>query len=137
MTKNRPSGPTLWVTVLYCLFTVLYTIYITGHSSLFGTAKGHSWWYYIKFLLIGSYGFFILQGLLHRSKNWGVLLLLPLALLIASIVAGYICLWIIRWGGGTLLNYDQADMILVSLLFLVLSFFAIRLIDPARKGRRR
>ena len=135
MTNKIKSGPTLWVTVLYCLFTVLYTIYITGHAGFPGDAKG--WWYYIRFLLIGSYLFFILQGLLYRSKNWGVLLLLPPALLIGAIATGFICVWIIRWGGGTLLNYDRADMILLSLIFLTLSFFALRLIRTAGKGRRR
>src|ERR1700754_2621308 len=97
------------LTLLYCVFTLLYTFYIAGHAGLF---------YHLKFLLIDGYVFFILQGLILRSKNWGILLLLPLALLAVTIIVGYLMVWILAWGGGTLLKKDEADMILAALLWL-------------------
>jgi hypothetical protein len=126
------SDRSFWLTVLYFLFTFLYTLYIIGHHP-----AGHSAWaYYLKFLLIGSYLFFILQGLVLRSKNWGILLLLPLALLVATIIAGFLIVWIIRLGGGTLLDKDDTDMILATFCWLTGSFFAIKLIRTGKKARK-
>jgi hypothetical protein len=141
MTKSSKSGNNLSsgtpgrLTAIYCLFTLLYTVYITHHIGSFGPGKGSSWWYYLKFLVIGSYCFFILQGLIQRAKNWGVLLLLPAGILIATIVIGYILVWIIRLGGGDLLDHDRADMILAALIFLALSLFALRWIHAGKKRR--
>lgn len=127
----------LLLTILYCLFTLLYTIYIGNHPGVFGGHKGDSWWYYLKFLLIGNYFFFILQGLILGSKNWGILLLLPFVLLIGTIIAGFIMVGIIRLGGGDLLDNDKADRILAALIFLVGSYFALRLIKPRGRGFRK
>ncbi|MHA4806726.1 hypothetical protein ACX0G9_01400 [Flavitalea flava] len=127
----------LLLMIVYGLFTLLYSIYIGNHPVVFGNQKGTSWWYYLKFLLIGNYFFFILQGIILRSKNWGILLLLPIGLLAATIIAGYIMVGIIRMGGGDLLDKDIADRILAALIFLTGSYFALRLIKPGRRGRRR
>jgi hypothetical protein len=75
-----------------------------------------------------------LQGLVLRSKNWGLLLLLPPAILAAAVVAGYLLVGLIRLGGGDLLNRDSADMVLAALLMLVGTYFSLRLIRPG--GRR-
>jgi hypothetical protein len=136
MTNKFKPGPSLYATIIFCLFTVLYTIYIASHAG-FGPRKGGSWWYYLKFLLVDGYLFFILQGLIKKSKNWGILLLLPVAILLATIIAGYIMVWIIRWGGGDLLNYDRADLILATLLFLAFSLYALRWIGPKKKLSKR
>lgn len=125
------------LTIVYSLFTLLYTIYIGNHPGVFGNQKGTSWWYYLKFLLIGNYFFFILQGLILRSKNWGILLLLPIGLLAATISAGYSMVGIIRLGGGDLLDDDKADRILAALIFLTGSYFALRLIKPGKGGKKR
>lgn len=135
MNKKFKPGPSLYVTIIFCLFTVLYTIYIACHAG-FGLRKGGSWWYYLKFLLVDGYLFFILQGVIKKSKNWGILLLLPVAILLATIITGYIMVWIIRWGGGDLLNYDRADLILATLLFLTFSLYALRVINPGKKRGR-
>jgi len=118
------------LTLVYCLFILLYTIYISQYKH---------WWYYLKFLLFCGYLFFILQGLLLRSKNWGIVLLLPVAILLASVLAGYLLLFILRLGGGTLLDKDRPDMILLGLLFLTLSFLSLRFIsggNSRRKGKK-
>jgi hypothetical protein len=114
------------LTAIYCLFTLLYTVYLTHHQGDFGPGKGSRWWYYLKFLTIGSYCFFILRGLIQRTKNRGLLLLLPIGILIATIVTGYIMVWIIRLGGGDLLDHDKADMILAALIFLAFSLLAMK-----------
>jgi len=115
------------LTIVYCLFILLYTFYISQYRH---------WWYYLKFLLISGFLFFILQGLLLRSKNWGIVLLLPLATLLTSVLTGYLLLFILRFGGGTLLDADKPDMILLSLLFIALSFFSLRFIS-SRKAKRK
>lgn len=116
------------LTIIYGLFVVLYTIYIAQYR--------HRGWYYLGFLLISGYLFLILQGLLLRSKNWGILLLLPLAILLTAVLTGYLLLFILRWGGGTLLNADRSDMILLSLLFVMLSFFSLRYITGKKRSRK-
>jgi hypothetical protein len=113
------------LSLLYCLFVLLYTLYLSQYRP---------WWYYLKFLLISGCLFFIFQGLLLRAKNWGIVLLLPLASLLIAVLTGYLLLFILRFGGGTLLNADRPDMILLALLFLAFSFFSLRFIT---KGKRR
>jgi len=115
------------LTIVYCLFILLYTFYISQYRH---------WWYYLKFLLISGFLFFILQGLLLRSKNWGIVLLLPLATLLTSVLTGYLLLFILRFGGGTLLDADKPDMILLSLVFITLSFFALRYISGGKRPRK-
>jgi hypothetical protein len=116
------------LTIVYCLFVVLYTFYISQYS--------HRGWYYLEFLLFSGYTFFIFQGLLLRSKNWGILLLLPLAVMITAIALGYLLLFLLRLGGGTLLDTDRADMILLALLFVMLSFFSLRYISSGKRKRK-
>jgi len=113
------------LTLVYCLFILLYTLYISEYKH---------WWYYLKFLLFCGYLFFVLQGLLLRSRNWGIVLLLPVAILLASVLAGYLLLFILRLGGGTLLDKDRPDMILLALLFIVFSFLSLGFIG--KKGRK-
>ena len=116
------------LTLVYCLFIVLYTIYISQYKH---------WWYYLKFLLFCGYLFFIIQGLLLRSKNWGIVLLLPAAVLLASVLTGYLLLFILRLGGGTLLDKDRPDMMLLALLFISFSFLSLGFIGKkGRKGKR-
>jgi hypothetical protein len=115
------------LTLVYSLFVLLYTIYISQYKH---------WWYYLKFLLFSGFLFFILQGLLLRSKNWGIVLLLPAAVLLASVLAGYLLLFILRLGGGTLLDKDRPDMILLALLFLTLSFLSLRFISTGKSRRK-
>lgn len=63
-------------------------------------------------------------------------MLLPPAILIAAIVAGYFLVGLIRLGGGDLLNRDSADMVLGVLLVLVGSWFSLRFIRP-RPGKKK
>jgi len=123
-------------TLVYSVFTLLYTVYIIRHFGHFGKARGPAWFYFLEFLTIGGYLFFIVQGLLLRSKNWGLLLLLPVAVLAVTIVVGFILVGLIRLGGGTLLDRDDTDMILASLLFLALSIYTQKWIRPG-KGQRK
>jgi hypothetical protein len=119
--------------ILYFLFIFLYTLYIISHH-----AAGHSAWaYYFKFLLVSGYLFFILQGLVLRSKNWGILLLLPLALLAVTVIVGFVIVWILRLGGGTLLDRDDTDMILATFCWVIGSFYALKLIKTGKNGRKR
>jgi hypothetical protein len=115
------------LSIVYGLFILLYTLYISQYKH---------WWYYLKLLLISGYLFFIFQGLLLRSKNWGIVLLLPAAILLVAVLAGYLFLFILRLGGGTLLDRDRPDMILLGALFITLSFFSLRFITGG-KGRRK
>ncbi len=140
------SDRSFWLMILYFLFTFLYTLYIishhpaenslhrSGHAINSWAYKRDNWAYYLKFLLISGYLFFILQGLALRSKSWGILLLLPLALLAATILAGFLIVWILRLGGGTLLDRDDTDMVLTTGLLLIGTYFSLRLIRPG--GRR-
>ena len=118
------------LTLLYSLFFLLYSWYIAIHPASFGHNKGDDIWYYCKFLLIAGYCFFIFQGLLLRSRNWGILLLLPLAILLITIllVLSLVGLLHLGGGGGTLLNSDKADIISASLLSLACTVFALRYI---------
>ncbi|HTI10476.1 MAG TPA: hypothetical protein VL832_18035 [Puia sp.] len=124
------------LTLLYCLFTLLYTFYIAGHSNHFGPSKSNALFYQIEFLLIDGYVFFILQGLILGSKNWGILLLLPLGVLVVTVIVVYLMVWILAWGGGTLLKKDEADMFLATLIWLSLSYYCLRFITPGKKPRR-
>jgi len=119
------------LTIVYSLLVVLYTLYMTQLR--------HPWGYYLKFMLISGYCFFVLQGVLLRSRNWGILLLLPLAVSLAAVASGYLLLFILRCGGGTLLDADSADMILLSLLVIGGSVYSLRWIKgktAARKGKK-
>lgn len=124
------------LTLLYCLFTLLYTFYIAGHPHSFGPHKSDHFFYCVKFLLVDSYLFFILQGLILRSKNWGILLLLPLGILVATIIGGFLMVGILRLGGGTLLNNDYADLILIAFIWLALSTHALKFIATGKKTRK-
>jgi len=135
------------VTLVYSVFAILYTLFIINHSAVHrgshGTHSGAAhpltarWGYYLGFLLVGNYLFFLLQGLVRRSKNWGLLLLLPVAVLAAAIVTGYLLVGLIRLGGGDLLDRDSADMILVTLLVLVGDQFVLRWVRPRGSSRVR
>ena len=113
--------------LVYSLLVVLYTLYLTQLR--------HPWRYYLEFMLISGYCFFVLQGILLRSRNWGVLLLLPLAVSLAAVAAGYLLLFILRLGGGTLLDADSADMILLSVFIILGSAYSLRWIKGGR-GKR-
>lgn len=138
------------VTLVYSVFAILYTLFIINHSAAhrnsFGTHSGTAhplaahpptarWGYYLGFLLVGNYLFFLLQGLVHRSKNWGLLLLLPVVVLAAAIVTGYLLVGLIRLGGGDLLDRDSADMILATLLVLVGDQLTLRWVRPRGSSR--
>ncbi|HVU55177.1 MAG TPA: hypothetical protein VHD83_08975 [Puia sp.] len=120
------------LTIVYSLLVVSYTLFVSHFR--------HHWWYYLEFMLISGYCFFIVQGFLLRSKNWGIVLVLPLAVLLAAVAAGYLLVFILRWGGGTLLDADRADMILLSLLVIGGSAYSLRWIKGkkkvARKGKK-
>ena len=131
MKWNRP----FFITLVYSLFTILYTVYIASHPERMG--KGHAWLYFLEFLVAGGYVFFILQGLSYRSKNWGILLLLPVVLLAATIIIGFALVGLLRIGGGTLLDQDKADMILAAILFLTLSIYAQKWIRPRKSSRKK
>jgi hypothetical protein len=115
------------LTIVYSLFILLYTLYISQYKH---------WWYYLKLLLISGYLFFVFQGLLLRSKNWGIVLLLPAAILLVAVLAGYLLLYILRLGGGTLLDKDRPDMILLALLVIILSFSSLRFISDGKSRRK-
>ena len=120
MKWDRP----FFITLVYSLFTILYTLYINHHFSRLHTGKGGAWLYFFQFLLIGGYAYFILQGIGYRSKNWGILLLLPIAILVATLIIGFALVGLIRIGGGDLLDRDNADRILATLLFLGFGIYA-------------
>jgi len=122
------------ITGVYSLFTILYTLYIISHLHRFG-GKGAAWLYFLEFLLAGCYVFFIFQGLGHRSDNWGVLLLLPVAILVATLTVGFALVALVRIGGGDLLDKDKADMILAALLFIGLGIYAQKWIRPRKNTR--
>jgi len=117
--------------IVYSLLVVLYTLYLTQLR--------RPWRYYLEFMLISGYCFFIVQGLLLRSKNWGILLLLPLAVSVAAVITGYLLLFILRLGGGTLLDADRPDMILLSLLVILGNAYSLQWIKGVRgkKGARK
>ena len=130
------------ITLVYGWFVLLYAIYITLSQGHFGADRGRQWAYYLEFMLVSNYCYFVVQGLVLRSKNWGLLLLLPPAILVAAIVAGYLLVGLIRLGGGDLLNRDGADMVLGVLLVFAGTYFGLRLIRPGgrrinRKGKKR
>ena len=130
------------ITLVYGLFVLLYAVYIAMSPGYFGDHKGRHWGYFLEFLLVSNYCYFILQGLVLRSKNWGLLLLLPPVILAAAIATGYLLVGLIRLGGGDLLNRDSADMVLGVLLLLVGTYFSLRFIRPGsrrinRAGKKR
>lgn len=116
------------LTIVYGLLVLLYTIYLSQFR--------HHWWYYLEFMVIGGYCFYIVQGLLLGSRNWGLLLMLPLVMLAVAIAAGYLLVLILRLGGGTLLDADRADMVLLSLLVIGGNVYSLKWL-VGRKGRRK
>jgi hypothetical protein len=140
-------GPSFLITLVYNLFTILYTGYIIAHP---GIMHGNRevviyprWGYFLGFLLVGNYLYLILQGLVLRSKNWGVLLLLPLGLFAATFIVGYSLVGLARLvGGRKLLDKDGVDMALTTGLLLIGAYFSLRLIRPGgrkinSKGKKR
>lgn len=130
------------ITLVYGLFALLYAVYVAMSPGHFGNHKGRQWAYFLEFLLVSNYLYFILQGLVLRSKAWGLLLLLPPGLLAVSIITGYLLVGLIRLGGGDLLDRDNADMVLATLLLLVGTYFSLRLVRPGgrkvnRGGKKR
>lgn len=122
------------ITLIYSLFISLFTIYILSQR----THKSSHWGSYLEVQLAGNYAWFISQGFILRSKNWGLLLLLPLAILALSILIGYLFVGLLRLGGGggTLLDHDNTDMILMTLLILTGSYFCLRFIRPKKTQSR-
>ena len=116
------------ITLVYGLFVLLYAIFIAGHPGHFGHRKGAHWGYFLGFLGIATLVFFVVQGLALRTKRWAWVFLLPLLLLAAAILAGYLFVGLLRLGGGDLLDRDMPDMLLVTGLLLVGSIFSLRLI---------
>lgn len=116
------------ISLVYGLFVGLYAIFIAVHPGHFGHRKGAHWGYFLGFLGVVTLVFFVLQGLVLRTKRWSFVFLLPVALLIGAILAGYIFVGLLRLGGGDLLDRDAPDMMLVTMLMLVGSFFSLRLI---------
>jgi len=130
MKWDRPS----LITLVYSLFTILYTLYIARHLH-YGTNKGAAWFYFIEFLLFDVYIYFILQGLVHRSKNWDVVLLLPLAIWAATISLGFLMVALFRVGGFNNKDKYNIDMALLSLVFLSFSLYAQKWIRPRQNAR--
>jgi hypothetical protein len=122
----RRFHPSLLITIVYCFFMILYTGYISTHLASFGGNKENYLFYYLKFLAAGSFVFFILQGLVSRSKKWGLLLLLPTGIWILSVLTGWLIVRIFH------IHSDPAGMMLVTLIALTMSFFALRLIGLRR-----
>lgn len=126
------------ITLVYSLFTILYTGYIITHRGIIrgvdDVVSYPRWGYLMGFLFVGNYLYFILQGLVLRSKNWGVLLLIPPCLFVANFITGYLLVGLVRLGGGSLLDEDGPDMVLAAGLLLIGTYFSLRLIRPG--GRR-
>jgi len=120
------------IALVYSLFTALYTLYI---SHYFRYGKGSAWTYLIEFLLIDGYVFFTLQGLAFRSKNWGVVLLLPLAVWVTTIGLGFGVIALFRVGGFNDKDRHNIDMAIICAIFLGCSLYAQKWIRP-RKGKR-
>ena len=90
------------ITLVYSLFSVLYTGYIITHP---GIIRGVDdvviyprWGYLLGFLFVGNYLYFILQGLVLRSKNWGILLLITPGPFVANFITGYLLVGLVRLG---------------------------------------
>jgi hypothetical protein len=134
------------ITLVYSLFSILYTGYIITHPGIIRGADDvvvyPRWGYLLGFLFIGNYLYFILQGLVLRSKNWGILLLLPPGLFVANFITGYLLVGLVRLGGGKLLDEDGPDMVLTTGMLLIGTYFCLRFIRPGRRrinraGKRR
>ena len=130
MKWDRPS----LITLVYSLFTILYTLYIARHLHD-GSNKGAPWFYFMGFLLFDVYIYFILQGLVRRSKNWDVVLLLPLAIWAATIGLGFLVFELFRIGGFNNKDKYNIDMVLLSLVFLSFSLYAQKWIKPRQNAR--
>jgi hypothetical protein len=126
----RRPHPSFLITIIYCLFMILYTGYVSTHLADFGGNKEAYLFYYLKLLATGSFVFFLAQGLAVRSTNWGILLLLSIAVLIASVLTGWLIVLVFR------IHSDPAGMMGVTLLALAMSWFSLRFI-ASKKGKKR
>jgi hypothetical protein len=61
--------------------------------------------------------------------------LLPLAILAATIILGFALVGLLRIGGGDLPDKDKADMILAALLFIALGIYAQKWIRTRKNTR--
>lgn len=126
----RRFHPSLLITIVYSFFMILYTWYVSTHLASFGNNKEAYLFYYLGLLAVGSFVFFILQGLASRSGNWGMLLLLPLGVLVAAVLTGWLIVLIFR------IHSDPAGMMVVTLIALIMSWFALRFIGKGMgKGK--
>jgi len=121
------------IALVYSLFTALYILYIANH---YYYGREAAWTYLVEFLLIDAYVFFILQGLALRSKNWGIVLLLPLAIWIVIIGFGILMVAIFKLAGFNYRDRYNIDMALICVAFLGCSLYARKWIRP-RKAKRR
>src|SRR3954462_6953160 len=103
------------MSLVYALFTMLYTVYIYQHYTSIGHRKGDSWWYYLKFLVVDGYLFFIFQYALLRRGDKLLVVLLPVITLVCAVLISLLVTFIIAWGGGDLFKNDASDMILLSM----------------------
>jgi NADH:ubiquinone oxidoreductase subunit K len=97
--------------------------------------KGADWFYLIEFFLLAGYIYFVLQGWALRSKNWGVVLLLPLAIWVVTISVGFGVVAIFRVSGFNERDKYNIDMAVIGAVFLGCSLYARKWIRP-RKGKR-
>lgn len=114
------------LSLVYVLFTMLYTIYIDQHYTGIGHKKGDSWWYYLKFLVIDGYLFFIFQYALLRRGDKLLVGLLPVITLVCAVLISLLAVAIIGWGGGDLFRNDTSDMILLSTVYVGASIFSLK-----------
>ncbi len=114
------------LSLVYVLFTMLYTIYIFQHYTGIRNKKGDSWWYYLKFLVIDGYLFFIFQYALLRRGDKLLVALLPVITLVCAVLISLLVIAIIGWGGGDLFRNDASDMILLSTVYVGASIFSIK-----------
>jgi len=114
------------LSLVYVLFTMLYTIYIFQHYTGIHNKKGDAWWYYLKFLLIDGYLFFIFQYALLRRGDKLLVALLPVITLVCAVLISLLVIAIIGWGGGDLFRNDASDMILLSTVYVGVSIFSIK-----------
>ena len=101
------------ITLVYSLFTILYTGYIITHRGIirgvYDVVTYPQWGYLLGVLFVTNYLYFILQGLVLRSKNWGVLLLIPPALFVANFIVGYLLVGLVRpFSKATMTFFDTS-----------------------------
>jgi NADH:ubiquinone oxidoreductase subunit K len=151
MKWDRPS----LISLVYYFFTILYTLYIAHHFPGAGgtgmttgktagmttsrtaltTGREASWFYLIEFFLVAAYIYFIAQGLAFRSKNWGVVLLLPLAIWVITISVGFGLVALFRVARFNNKDRYNIDMAVICAVFLGSGLYAQKWIRP-RKAKR-